>query len=329
MMDILKAEIEKKRKLLEEKKLINDKKKFFKRSDLLQREEEDVRQQQREQREQQQQHEEGNQQPVVSDQQQHETQAAFSMDRKDVIRKLREFSQPILLFGESEADACKRLIEIETREPDPLDRGLRNDFQKAIKEVEDCDVRISGTCIPNLDEDLMQQLAYALSDKSVTKQCEAVHTYIRSLMQMWGKKLNSRPETEKRSMSGSIQSATFTQTQSYLRPLFRELKSGKIQPDILRHLVQIVRLLLRREYIQANDCYLQMAIGNAPWPIGVTMVGIHARTGREKIFSQNIAHVLNDETQRKYIQALKRLMTQAQHFFPTDPSRSVEYCPSQ
>lgn len=54
--------------------------------------------------------------------------------------------------------------------------------------------------------------------------------------------------------------------------------------------------------LQANDAYLSMAIGNAPWPIGVTMVGIHARTGREKIFSQQIAHVLNDETQRKYIQ---------------------------
>ena len=53
---------------------------------------------------------------------------------------------------------------------------------------------------------------------------------------------------------------------------------------------------------QANDAYLEMAIGNAPWPIGVTMVGIHARTGREKIFARNVAHVLNDETQRKYIQ---------------------------
>lgn len=55
-------------------------------------------------------------------------------------------------------------------------------------------------------------------------------------------------------------------------------------------------------FVQANDAYLQMAIGNAPWPIGVTMVGIHARTGREKIFSKHVAHVLNDETQRKYIQ---------------------------
>lgn len=35
-----------------------------------------------------------------------------------------------------------------------------------------------------------------------------------------------------------------------------------------------------------------MAIGNSPWPIGVTMVGIHARTGREKIFSRNIARIL-------------------------------------
>ena len=49
-----------------------------------------------------------------------------------------------------------------------------------------------------------------------------------------------------------------------------------------------------------------MAIGNAAWPIGVTMVGIHARTGREKIFARNVAHVLNDETQRKYIQVFVR-----------------------
>ena len=47
-----------------------------------------------------------------------------------------------------------------------------------------------------------------------------------------------------------------------------------------------------------------MAIGNAPWPIGVTNAGIHARPGRERIFSKHVAHVLNDESQRKYIQVL-------------------------
>ena len=38
-----------------------------------------------------------------------------------------------------------------------------------------------------------------------------------------------------------------------------------------------------------HEKYLELAIGNAPWPMGVTMVGIHERTGREKIFSSQVA----------------------------------------
>ncbi|CAM4789402.1 unnamed protein product [Rotaria magnacalcarata] len=61
------------------------------------------------------------------------------------------------------------------------------------------------------------------------------------------------------------------------------------------------------------------------WPLGATMVGIHPRPGREKIASKHVAHVLNDETQRKYIQAVKRLVSRAQRLFPNDPSRCVDY----
>lgn len=28
-----------------------------------------------------------------------------------------------------------------------------------------------------------------------------------------------------------------------------------------------------RNYLHANDIYLKLAIGNSPWPIGVTQVG--------------------------------------------------------
>uniref|UniRef100_A0A1B0A3S6 Pre-mRNA-splicing factor 18 n=1 Tax=Glossina pallidipes TaxID=7398 RepID=A0A1B0A3S6_GLOPL len=64
------------------------------------------------------------------------------------------------------------------------------------------------------------------------------------------------------------------------------------------------------EEVKPSDAYL------------VTMVVIHTRTGREKIFSKN---VMNDETQPKYIQGLKKLMTKCQEYFPTDPSKRVEY----
>jgi len=75
---------------------------------------------------------------------------------------------------------------------------------------------------------------------------------------------------------------------------------------------EIVHNMQTREYLKANDAYLRLSIGNAPWPIGVTMVGIHERSAREKIFSNQVAHVLNDEVSRKYIQSLKRLLTFAQ-----------------
>ena len=46
---------------------------------------------------------------------------------------------------------------------------------------------------------------------------------------------------------------------------------------------------------------MDVAIGRAAWPIGVTQVGIHSRTGREKIGAANVAHVMNSELQRKYL----------------------------
>jgi pre-mRNA-splicing factor 18 len=46
------------------------------------------------------------------------------------------------------------------------------------------------------------------------------------------------------------------------------------------------------------------------------MVGIHERSAREKIHSSSVAHVLNDETQRKYIQAVKRLITFMEKKYP-------------
>lgn len=70
---------------------------------------------------------------------------------------------------------------------------------------------------------------------------------------------------------------------------------------------------------------MDLAIGNAPWPIGVTMVGIHERSGRAKIFTSEIARklillvftrllnitldIMNDESQKRYVQSFKRLIT--------------------
>ena len=43
--------------------------------------------------------------------------------------------------------------------------------------------------------------------------------------------------------------------------------------------------------------YIEMAVYNAPWPIGVSNAGIQAQPGRENIFSKDVAPVLIYETQ--------------------------------
>ncbi|KFM57383.1 Pre-mRNA-splicing factor 18, partial [Stegodyphus mimosarum] len=328
-MDILKAEIARKRRLLEEKALVTPSKKYFKRGDLIKQQEEEYWQRHCPQKDENENTE--NERKRAEEESQKSKDSEGTLPRKEVIRRLRERQEPVLLFGETELEAFQRLRRLEILEPE-VDRGFRNDFQEAMekvdqayldeilktqgttedgKSVNDVKVEDEGTSI----EEIKVEASAKLGKGSDSDDAKVILKFLRFLLQLWGQKLNSRPETEKTSMKGKLASATYTQTQDYIRPLFRRLKKENCPEDILEHLVLIVNYMLDRNYVKANDAYLQMAIGNAPWPIGVTMVGIHARTGREKIFSKNIAHVLNDETQRKFIQALKRLMTQCQRFF--------------
>lgn len=41
----------------------------------------------------------------------------------------------------------------------------------------------------------------------------------------------------------------------------------------------MINFMKEGEFVKANDIYILTAIGNAPWPIGLTMVGIHERSG--------------------------------------------------
>ena len=102
------------------------------------------------------------------------------------------------------------------------------------------------------------------------------------------------------------QTVTDTIRDSLLKMIRYERDASSITSVYQSYIIFIlsvhIRSALQRDYIECSRAYMEMAIGNAPWPIGVTNAGIHARPARESIFSKQIAHVLNDETQRKYIQ---------------------------
>ncbi|XP_010888712.1 pre-mRNA-splicing factor 18 isoform X1 [Esox lucius] len=349
-MDILKAEIARKRKLIEEKDLVDDSKKYFKRADLARKEEEEYFKRcgykvQKETPERQLEKKVEKAEPSTSsntalEMEMTEEKLPMSLSRQEVIRRLRERGEPVRLFAESDYEAFQRLRKIEILAPE-VNKGLRNDLKAAMDKIDAQYLNeiVGGTGEPgevDTQHDLkvheadttieeLEALGKSLGTGDDNRDQDVIDKVLRFLLGVWAKDLNSREDHVKRSVQGKLASATQKQTESYLKPLFRKLRKKSLPADIKESITDIIKFMLQREYVKANDAYLQMAIGNAPWPIGVTMVGIHARTGREKIFSKHVAHVLNDETQRKYIQGLKRLMTICQKHFSTDPSKCVEY----
>lgn len=151
-----------------------------------------------------------------------------------------------------------------------------------------------------------------------------VYKYLKGLLKEWEQDLADRSESVARTVAGRNESKTLKQCKDYIRPLFKLLKSRKLEDGLLFHLLKIVNFAKEGEFVKAHDTYMDVAIGRAAWPIGVTMVGIHARSGRAKIESAKVAHVMNSELQRKYLTSVKRLLTFAQKKRPdVDPSKKV------
>jgi pre-mRNA-splicing factor 18 len=114
-------------------------------------------------------------------------------------------------------------------------------------------------------------------------------------------------------------------TKTHMKPLFKKMKKRDLPSDIERALFLIFEAMKARDYKRATDAYVGVAIGNAAWPIGVTSVGIHDRSAREKISATTQAHAMQDEETRKYLQSVKRLITFSQRAYPTNPSLGFDW----
>ncbi|KAI7868142.1 Prp18 domain-containing protein [Spinellus fusiger] len=253
----------------------------------------------------------------------------FNISRQEVVRRLRAKGQPVRLFAETDKQCRIRLRALELMEEHSEDQGQRNDFMRQLGEMEEGmkldalkqkggvvdDTNIKKAKKPEL---VVEPITLGLLQADRDRLNMQIYAYLVHAQEEWARVMEQRPEEEKRSGQGKRAAVLQKQTAEYIKPLLRQLKRRSLEPDILARVAEITHHMQHRRYRDAQDSYLQLSIGNAPWPIGVTMVGIHERSAREKIFSSQVAHVLNDETSRKWIQSVKRLMTFAQSKYPPD-----------
>lgn len=158
---------------------------------------------------------------------------------------------------------------------------------------------------------------------SIEEMSQDVYIWILKMMQEWKYDLGSKPVGWDRTLEGKSQTQVYTECKRVFWNLYDLLAKHTCNETILRKIYHLAHYCWIKEYKLALDNYMDLSIGNAPWPIGVTMVGIHERSGRAKIFSSQIAHIMNDEAQKQIILNMKRLLTFCQKRFPTTPSKMV------
>ncbi len=222
----------------------------------------------------------------------------------DLTAKLRALSEPALLFGETHPQRLRRyhkLVAVAPSQPTmtagPIPTTLSLLPESEMKVPPTIPTDAAGRSF------LFRQLA----------------SYFTLVLTEWSLALAHRAPDVQGSHQGKQALSAYVQSRSNMTPLFRKFETGQLEEGILTPMVEIVAAAQGRRYVDANDGYLRLSIGKAAWPIGVTMVGIHERSAREKLHeSDNAAHIMSDEVTRKFLQSIKRCLSFAQTRWPPE-----------
>lgn len=110
--------------------------------------------------------------------------------------------------------------------------------------------------------------------------------------------------------SGSALAEVVLETKKHLVPLLFQLRKQVLPEEMLISLSTIFYYAQQKKYTAANEAYLKLSVGNVAWPIGLVGVGIHERSASHKISGdQKVANIMVNEQTRKWITAIKRLIT--------------------
>lgn len=232
---------------------------------------------------------------------------AARLTDEELTARLRGLGEPATLFGESRAARLKRYRKLTTT-------MTKGPIPTTLQLVEEKDMKVSDEVPPATDKAARKWLYRQLASYFTMVLREWEIALVREQAQSAG-----QPETVAQKQAYS----TMIQCKQTMTPLFRKFEKSDLDESVLKPVVEIVKAAQERRYVDANDGYLRLSIGKAAWPIGVTMVGIHERSAREKLHNGEKGHVMGDEVTRKYLQSIKRCLTFAQVRWPPEDVRQL------
>ncbi|EDO07478.2 pre-mRNA splicing factor 18 family protein [Babesia bovis T2Bo] len=225
----------------------------------------------------------------------------------EIINQLRRHKEPATIFAETREDRIERLYQAQEKEN--IAKNQQNIFVEAI-------IGRKNTSPTQYDLSEFDDTLKACNNLPETTKEYRIASWVSTTLNKWEQHILSQREEflqEGNVAEARRRDAMLAQTKKDLQPLINMLKSQTLEEEILEKMYNVVICCEKKDYQAAHEAYMLLAIGNAAWPMGVTMVGIHERAGRSKIFTSEVAHILNDEKTRKYIQMIKRLLSFAQN----------------
>lgn len=195
-------------------------------------------------------------------------------------------------------DETPRQVEQESTDEENLSDNQSDDIRTTISKLENRPERIQEAIAQDKTISVIidpSQIGSTEGKPLLSMKC---NLYIHEILSRWKASLEAyHPEL-------------FLDTKKALFPLLLQLRRNQLAPDLLISLATVLYHLQQPKEINlAVQSYMKLSIGNVAWPIGVTSVGIHARSAHSKIQGgRNAANIMIDERTRLWITSIKRLI---------------------
>jgi len=234
-------------------------------------------------------------------------------------------SGAVLPVADGQAEEDEEDVEMEAP---VVDEGDKSDTEDEREEV--TQQRLEGDVEPPAEKSA--DLPHVEIDMKLMDTCDFIRSWIRKTVKAWEKELADKSEEEKLKAVVKVELAQHRQTRREVKPLQKRLRVYVLNEWMLNKIHTIVKYADDREYRSAAEAYIDLSVGKAAWPVGIgcggsmlmeDAIGLHDRFNRNDQV-KDVAFALNDDVARKYVQALKRLMSVAQRYWPAaDPSKGT------
>ncbi|QLQ80474.1 hypothetical protein HG537_0D04740 [Torulaspora globosa] len=225
-----------------------------------------------------------------------------SLLKNEIAKKQEELQNPAAEKPNRESPPGQREehVEIKEQEDHAEESEVRESIEEQIERLRNRPQRIEK--IVGGDAKIVRKIdPKDIGDpaqlKRVSMQC---NLFIHDILSQWDKH------------SDEYHSELLVETKKALFPLLVKLRRATLSNDLVISLASVLYHLQQcNQNNLAIESYMKLSIGNVAWPIGVTSVGIHARSAHSKIQGSDgqVANVMLDEGTRLWITSIKRLIT--------------------